>query len=820
MKLSIKVISVLIIILLFSIFSTRIFAQGLINNGANIVITSGSYVYINGASGNYTSQYGGIFTNDAGSTITIGGNWINNSANTGFSGPCSTVILVGTSQQIGGTNATTFHNLTGSGVGATPINFDMTISNNLDLSASTVFDINGKTLTVAGVLSGTGKFKGSSTSNLVINGSGNIANINFDQTSTASRTLKNLTINRASTTATLGNSVEVIGDVILSNGTLASSGNLKLVSNASGTARIHEITGTGAITGNVIVERYIPVSARRYRFMSSNVSSTILEDWRGEIFVTGAGTGTTLGTTNSNGFDATISNAPSVYFYDETVAGSLNYGWATPATTSASLVVGKGYRVYVRGDRSTLNRLNGTDNSQNAVTMNLIGTVNTGDITMPVTYTNNGSSTDDGWNLLGNPYPSQFDWHAFWNAGNSGYNGTNYSNINSVIYIFDVSANAYKAYNALGNTGTLTDGIIASGHAFFVKATGTSPTMTFKEQFKSSGAPLQMFKSSQADEMKINLLLDSINNDDFVLKYQALSTFQDDAYDIKKWANPSVNISSFGNDSVLHTLDSRPVVSGNDTIKLNITGSNGTFKLKMKEMPTNGKYYFLQDLYLSNTLPLFEGTTYTFNILSSIAATQGSSRFRIISSDFNSLPVSFGMFYANKIDKKTELIWTTLSENNSDYFEIQRSINNIDFSAILNVKSIGHSSVENTYKTIDENPNLFSINYYRIKQVDIGGHVEYSAIKSVQFYPNRTKIEISVFPNPAINQISLSADFKSNSCDVKIYSAEGLLVEHVASAQILNGKILLEIAKMNTGIYFIQIKEEDGNTIEAKFVKE
>ena len=798
----------------------EIYAQGIVNNGAKIVITTGSKIYINGSTGNYTSLSNGIITNDTGSTITLVGSWVNNSSNTGFSGTGSTVVLVGSSQQIGGTNATTFYNLIGSGIGSSPINYDLTINNSLNLSTNQILDINGKTLTIVGSVSGSGMIKGSSSSNLVINGSGALGTINFDQTNADSRTLNNLTLNRTSSTTTIGNPLEVKGTLLLNNGTLASGGNLKLVSNSNGTARIPTITGTGTITGNIIVERYIPSSARRWRFMSSPITNATLLDWRGEIFLTGAGSGTTVGTYNSNGFDATTANTPSVYYYDEPTTGNLNYGWIAAPNISSPITTGLGYRVFVRGDRSSLNRLTGVDNTQNAVTMNLIGPVNTGDITMPISYTNNSSSTDDGWNLLGNPYPSQFDWNAFWNAGNSGNNGTYYSKIDPTIYIWDASSNTYKSYNALTSSGSITNGIISIGQGFMAKATGVSPSMTFKEVFKSSTSPLQLFKTAQSDEIKIRLTLDSINYDDFVLKYNPNATAQNDAYDIKKWANPSVNISSFGSDSILHTLDTRPILTGNDTINLNVTASNGSIKIRIIELPVNGKYYFLQDLYLSNTISIIEGTTYTFNVQSSIPATQGYSRFRIISSDFNALPVSFGSFNAEKFNKTARLSWTTNSEINADYFEIQHSIDNMNFKSISSIKANGNSIGISSYKITDENPDLYSINYYRIKQVDLDGHFQYSITKEVSFNNIQSTNKLRVFPNPSSALISISADFTGNNCQLQIISVEGILVIDQPSLNIQNGEINLDVSGMIPGIFIIKIKEQNGNMFETKFIKE
>ncbi|MEI6596240.1 MAG: T9SS type A sorting domain-containing protein [Bacteroidota bacterium] len=800
------------------LFGISVRAQDQITNFGNIRLFGGTSLT---TFGNFNNT--GTLTVDSAVTLNNIGSLVNSGAisNLGtfvYSGS-ATLTYDGLSQQTigkelpisGGPSSLIINNSNGVVLG-----IDATI-NNLTFTSGNLL-IDGRTLTINGnVSNSSGTITGGANANL--NFAGNSSTIIFDQTSSSTRTLNNFTVNKTGSTLTLGSAVEVNGNLNLNNGTLATGGNLKLNSNATGTSTIPAITGTGAITGNVTVERYVPSSARRWRFISSNVMSSTLEDWRGEIFITGAGVGTSVGYTNSNGFDATISNAPSVYSYDEAVAGSLNSGWVTPSSTNTSLVVGKGYRVFIRGDRSSLTRLTGVDNSQNAVTMNLIGGVNTGDITMPVTYTNNGSSTDDGWNLLGNPYPSPYNWDSYWNSGNLGFNGTFYSKIDPTIYIWDASSNTYKSYNALSSSGTISAGIIASGQGFMMKATGVSPSLIFKEQFKSSSIPTQLFKTKQNDELQISLTLDSINNDLFILKHNANASFLDDVYDIKKWANPTVNISSYDKDSIFHTLDARPIAASNDTINLNVTGSNGTLKLFVKAMPANGKYYYLQDLYLSNTIHLFENTTYSFTIQSSIIATFGLSRFRIIISDNNSLPVAFGKFEATKNQKQVQLNWNTLTENNSSRFEIERSNDQGGFLSIGVLEAKGNSSTLTNYQFIDAQPSFSTINYYRIKQIDLNGNYTYSNIRDISFllYPSINSTNISLYPNPAKDKLSISSSqVIKGDCKIYLYSVNGNLVKQFQAIQSTSNEFEINLTGISEGFYFIKFIDPIGNIITEK----
>lgn len=705
------------------------------------------------------------------------------------------------------------------------------LGNNLVVSTTLNLTL-GKLALGSGTLTLNGNTSGNSASNcfvgdggvsssLIINGSGAFNSLYFDQSAGGTTNkIKNLTINRTSSTITLANSLELSGTLTLSNGTFATGGNLKITSDVNGTGRIPEITGTGAITGNVTVERYIPSSQRRWRFMSSNVSGTTLADWKNEIYVTGPGTGNTVGTTNSNGFDATTSNAASVYYYDETAIGSKNNGWTSASSTSMALTSGKGYRVFVRGDRSDLGRLSGTNNTQNAVTLNLTGTLNTGNITMPVSYTNNGSSVDDGWNLLGNPYACQYDWNPFWDAGNSGYSGTNYTNIDPTVYVWDATTNTYLSFNAASNTGSMDNGIIASGQSFFVKATAASPTMTFKEQFKSAITPHQMFKtgSTASDELRVRMFLDTFDYDEFVLKFISSSTNLDDMYDIVKWINPTVNISSYGSDNINHTVDCRPMISTRDTIFMNVSGVVGTYKFIFHQLPTvGGKYYFLHDLYLSTFTLIGLNDEYTFS-LDTNAGSYGPGRFRIYVNNSSVLPVTFGKFDVVKSGTKALLNWSTVSEQNNAFFAIERSSDNCNFLNIGTVQGIGNSNNTVKYSFTDEEPFIQATNYYRIKQINTKGEFDYSLVRSLAFNEKANQPITKVYPNPASTQITLTHEGLCGQFDVSIYTVEGVLLRKINAVPVVNNELIINLAGINDGLYVIKANDALGDLLLAKFI--
>ena len=673
-------------------------------------------------------------------------------------------------------------------------------------------NLNNTTLTINGTLSGTTSFTGSTTSNISVTGTGAIgSSINMDATSNTTRTLNNLTVNRTSSTVTLGNQLRLIGTLTLSNGTFASAGNLRLVSDASATARIATITGTGAITGNVIAERFIPSTARRWRFMSSCMSNATLEDWRGEIYLTGAGTGNTVGTLNSNGFDATTNNGPSVYFYNEPTTGVTDLGWTaqtnnTSSLTNVPLVIGRGYRVFIRGDRSNLNRLNDTEPSQNAVTLELIGTINSGNVTMPVTYTNNLNATHDGWNLVGNPYPSQYDWNAFWDAGNSGDDGTNYTNIDQTITIYDATANSYKSFNASTNSGTF-NGIIAQGQAFFVKSTGTGTAMTFVEGFKVSGTPTQLFKTANSndDECQIKLVYDSINSDNLVVKFMTGATRLFDGFDIGKLANARANISSKLADNTFATLDARPMLIDNDTIAIAIGTFAGNFKFEFNKLPNIGnKFFYLKDDFLNTTIAIQQNMVVNFTV-NSTPASYSNNRFKLIISNNAALPVSFVVLSAQKTNQTAQLSWTTFNEVNVSHFNLMASSDGIAFNNIGQYKAIGAKNTSTNYIAIDSIDKKGK--YYFVTAVDIDGKTSNSNIVYLTGETLEKANEIICYPNPTTDKITFANDLISSDDynDIQISDYLGRLYQvHIISQN--EGKLEINTSSLSSGMYTVSIK--------------
>lgn len=109
-------------------FSFAAGAQGIINNGAFIVMSGAAQIYVDGGTaGDYLSQANGRITPSASGIISIEGDWTNNAGNTGFTADAGTVQLVDAAQSINGSASTTFYNLTLLGTNTKTLNVNTSV---------------------------------------------------------------------------------------------------------------------------------------------------------------------------------------------------------------------------------------------------------------------------------------------------------------------------------------------------------------------------------------------------------------------------------------------------------------------------------------------------------------------------------------------------------------------------------------------------------------------------------------------------------------------------------------------------------------------
>jgi extracellular elastinolytic metalloproteinase len=179
----------------------------------------------------------------------------------------------------------------------------------------------------------------------------------------------------------------------------------------------------------------------------------------------------------------------------------------------------------------------------------------------------------------------------------------------------------------------------------------------------------------------------------------------------------------------------------------------------------------------------------------------------------NAVPVEWGSFTAEKKATSSLLTWTTVQEQNSLKFVVERSIDGISFTEIGSVKASGNSNTTRSYTLADILP-VAGINYYRIKQIDLDGRSIYSEVKTVTFNP--FKGAISITPNPAKDKIAITVPGNSKTLQVVILNAVG---QKVQTANISGQYNQIVLNNLPAGLYYIRISGEEGEQTKKLLVQ-
>jgi len=117
------------------------------------------------------------------------------------------------------------------------------------------------------------------------------------------------------------------------------------------------------------------------------------------------------------------------------------------------------------------------------------------------------------------------------------------------------------------------------------------------------------------------------------------------------------------------------------------------------------------------------------------------------------LPVVLVEFIANKSDDgSVGLIWATSQEQNSAYYDVERSGDQVAWTKIGSVKAKGYASTTTNYSFSDKLP-LDGNGYYRLKMTDLDGKYTYSRTVAVTSATNSQPLVI--YSNPFSDQIRL-----------------------------------------------------------------
>jgi len=171
------------------------------------------------------------------------------------------------------------------------------------------------------------------------------------------------------------------------------------------------------------------------------------------------------------------------------------------------------------------------------------------------------------------------------------------------------------------------------------------------------------------------------------------------------------------------------------------------------------------------------------------------------------LPVELTEFTADYIpaDNNVELFWSTASERDNDRWDIEHSIDGVNYSTIHTMKGAGTTADETQYFMIDNSPSI-GVNYYRLNQWDINGNGKYSEVRAVNVLSNEYDM-LSAFPNPTNGDAELVFNsYKKESVLLTVQSYDGKNIIHTPIDAVKGtNRYNLNLEQQSKGLYIISV---------------
>jgi Secretion system C-terminal sorting domain len=188
----------------------------------------------------------------------------------------------------------------------------------------------------------------------------------------------------------------------------------------------------------------------------------------------------------------------------------------------------------------------------------------------------------------------------------------------------------------------------------------------------------------------------------------------------------------------------------------------------------------------------------------------------------NTLPAEALVALVNLNGNIATVKWSTASEQNTDHFVLERSLDNNSYTAIGNtVAAAGNSSSKKEYQQPDNISSLTqnTVIYYRVKLVDIDGKSKYSNVVVLRL---SQKPGVTIWPNPFQSSITISITTeKATTIDINLIDVGGRTIRQ-SSQSVEKGITRVSIdglEQLPAGVYLVEINDKKAGTTYQKVLK-
>ncbi|HYF30131.1 MAG TPA: T9SS type A sorting domain-containing protein [Chitinophagaceae bacterium] len=172
-------------------------------------------------------------------------------------------------------------------------------------------------------------------------------------------------------------------------------------------------------------------------------------------------------------------------------------------------------------------------------------------------------------------------------------------------------------------------------------------------------------------------------------------------------------------------------------------------------------------------------------------------------------------FTAKESDDVVELAWKMKRIASVRGYEVERSVDNVNYTTVNNLPNNGQFN----YTLTDKNAPLGYV-YYRLKVMYTDGTTLYAPVTTVYIRNQQDLQLLRLSPNPAGNTMTLVVKTAmQGNCEIEIYSntAQKLFDKKYLVRTGLN-QLKLQLEKLPAGVYLLHIRQ-DGRRVVRSFVK-
>jgi hypothetical protein len=202
--------------------------------------------------------------------------------------------------------------------------------------------------------------------------------------------------------------------------------------------------------------------------------------------------------------------------------------------------------------------------------------------------------------------------------------------------------------------------------------------------------------------------------------------------------------------------------------------------------------------------------------------TRGATNWDIGALEFASCPLPIEMFSfgATCVGLSTIVSWSTASEHNSSYFNVERSREGYLWEVVATLEAAGNSNTLIEYSYQDLNPNT-GTTYYRIAQVDQDGTKETFDPVSVACDEDIDGTFISTYPNPGSGDfiVELTNSKLEGDGILQISDAKGsIILENIIQLHKGKNSVFISNHQLKPGFYYVIVKDQYNESVTCKHV--